>query len=388
MRVMKGKKVMKINLENKDKWSAKEQKKIKRRAITITVFLTLIAVSAATIFIVNYVRRTKGLFYPNVVLEDSVTGNQPQIIPADGYEMVVKAPTLPYTMLAKGETVTDSDAFCIFLTDGMYASIAEIPKNADTAQYLKNAILPSLKGNSSNIESFKKQTGYLNERQVETQGTTITLTNGSNIYAVNIRVFIPDEKDILISVISPNTNMNDAEKIAENIFYSLRQLEESQSNTTTNQTAPDGVIIEDLDNANGNSDWATDYDDGEDSGSDNPYIDNYQTEWEIREPEAYMEGETYTFEVTAWDSDCEWICFAYDMSDRPLVEIHLQDPDGTIYEADEYRYFRTGLVYGFHVGKGMSGEWTVIWTADTRIGTIITGYELDKDWQRHVKPEQ
>lgn len=386
-REMKGQRVMKINLENKDKWSSKEQKKIKRRAITITVFLTLIAVSAATIFIVNYVRRTKGLFYPNVVLEDSVTGNQPQIIPADGYEMVVKAPTLPYTMLVKGETVTDSDAFCIFLTDGMYASIAEIPKNAETAQYLKTAIIPSLNGNSSNIDSFKKQTGYLNERQVETQGTTITLTNGSSIYAVNIRVFVPDEKDILISVISPNTNMNDAEKIAENIFYSMRLLDDTQtSQNNTSQSTPGAIIVDDLviqeDNT---SDWATD-NDTTDTITDNPYIDNYQTEWEIPENNGYIEGETYTYNVQAYDNECEWIYFAYWYSTKKLADIKIQDPDGNIYEYDDIRKWRTGWAYGFHVGKDKSGDYTFIWTAKDSIGEFSTGYTTDDDWSSLIKP--
>lgn len=369
---------MKINLDSKDKWTAKERKKMKSRAIFIIVLISVIAVGTASLFIYSYLSKTKGLIYPNVKLEDSLTGSEPKILPTEGYEQVVKTPTLPYTLLTKGDVVKDSDSFCIFLVDEMYASIAEVPKNAETGQYLQTAVIPSLNGSVSSVTSFKKQTGFMNERQIESQGTTITLTNNSNIYAMNIRVFLSYDKDILISVISSRTNMKDAEKIAENIFYSLRLLEDAQTQQINNQSGIGAITVDDLENIGiEQSDWDTVPEDE----TDNPYIDNYQTEWEIQEPDGYIEGETYTFTLYPEDgADSEWVYFAYYLTDDRLKEIKLEGPDGTIYEYDGIKWWDTGLLYGFHVGKGMSGEWTFTWTAQSRIGEFYTGYGSTASW--------
>jgi len=376
---------MNIKFENNAKWTAKEKKKIKKRAITITVLLSLIVISTASIFTVNYIRKTKGLFYPSITLQDAVTGTQPQILPAEGYEQVLKAPTMPYTLLTKGEVVTDSDAFCIFLTDGMYAAVAEIPKNAETCQYIKTAIMPSLNGSVSEITSFKKQVGYLNERQVESQGTTITLNNGTDVYAMNIRVYLPYEKDILISVISSSTNMKNAEEIAENIFYSLRQLEDSQESVNSDTSNANGITdIEDIEEYYSLGD-ATDFDEQPGTCIGDPYIDTYTTQWEISNDNGYIDGETYTFDigaVTNEGSDSEWLYFGYYLSWKQLKKIALQDAEGNTYYPDELRKSAKGyLLYGFNIGKGKTGEWTVVWTADDSIGQYIVEYATTKTWK-------
>lgn len=374
---------MKIDLENSKKWTDKERKKIKKRAITIGVLLGIIIISTVSLLITAYVRKTKGLFYPDVVLEDTTTGAEPKIIPVEGYTQVLKAPSLPYTMLVKGEVVSDSDSFCVFLSEGTYIVIAEVPTNATSETYLSAAIIPTLNGTVEETNSFKKQNGYLNERSVESQGITLTLNNKAKLYTMNMRVFMGGEKDILISVISPSTNMDEAEKTVEAIFYSLHYLEESSNaNETTasnGNTKPDNN--QGLGTGNGHENDDIEYD-------GNPYYDLTINEWEIPNPEAYIEGETFEYTLVADKNDSEWLAFVYISGAPKLKEIVAISPEGEIYQAESLKWFDARYAYGFHIGKNKNGEtWKFVFTANGYIGEYLGTYATDTVWQTGINKE-
>jgi len=221
---------MKPKFAPNEKWQEKERAKAKKRLIIIAVIAGLMLAFAIATTISNSISNKKGLYYPDVTLSDALTGNEPEVKTTSGYNTIIKCPTVPYTFVIGDELVKEEDSYCVFLKNEMYICICEATALAKTEDILTNILIPALNSKSMESKVFKQKYGYLNERRVESEGITIKLEKGAKIYTSNIRVYAP-EGDILISVISKSKNMDEAQKIAETVFYSMHYFEETESSS-------------------------------------------------------------------------------------------------------------------------------------------------------------
>lgn len=353
---------MKLTMKDNKQWVAAERKKRSRKIKLICLLATVITVlSAAAITYSIYIERT-GQFYPNIALSDSTTGAEP-VVRSNGFDSILKCPSLPYTMTIGGELLVEESTSCTFLYKGYRITISEIPQKAAAVDILSKTVIPRLDGTVNDVKVFKDQTGYLNERYVQTFGATATLNSDNRkIYSISCRVFL-GETDILICGMSDNTEVDTLWTIMENIFYSLHEI---GTTGAVGSTASDIAGIR----ANAKTDPAAAEEEimDDDIIKDGEVYDSTSYRSGVRKKEKgiiYAPDLETTLTIDE-DYDTAALILAYEI-DEALDEITLYDPNGNEYEPEYYDYY-TQAEYVFFIDNPIQGEWKFVYTAHEEMG--------------------
>lgn len=362
---------MKLTMKDNKQWVAAKHRKLKIISILAAVIIVL---SAASISYSLYIINT-GRFYPDVALADSTTGAEPMVRLAYGYDSIIKCPTLPYTMVIDGELLTEESTYCVFAYKGYHITISEIPRNAAAVDIVSKTIIPRLYGTAMETDIFKDQTGYLNERYVQTFGATVLLDENRRIYSFTCRVFL-GETDILICGMGNTTEMDTLWTAMENIFYSLHELGTAQAGAGNAASDIDGIL------ANAQTDPVGERPMDNDLVKAGEVYDSTSYRSGVRKKEngiVYMPNLETVLTVQA-DYDRAALVLAYEI-DEELDEIILCDPEGHEYEPDYYDYYTTAE-YVFFVDNPMQGEWEFIYTAHDEMGYCWPYIEDAKEYKK------
>lgn len=361
---------MKVNLKDNRKWAAEESRRRKRRGVIIASTILLSASIFAGVLMYRYRYVENGRYYPQIVLEDAFTADEPVVYVFDEFERMVKSPSLPYTMLAAGDVISDNDKYCIFWYQNAYYVMAET--EAETSYVLKKEILPALGANVTGSTGFNRQEGYLNNRHIETECLTFTLDGRRNLYTMSYRLLLLEGRDIVITGISSDMDVCGVLKNMEKIYYSIHEVTPQKEGKT--QTIHFDVVgDEGYDSLIGNIVVNMDGSDGVPMDGDLFPEGTAQSEVQpnpggIHDLETgvlYKSGEEKAVMVQE-DFDTLAFVFSYGLPTE-LTSIELVGPSGDVFYPDERHKF-IGYDYVFYVDAPMQGEWRFVWTADDRIG--------------------
>ena len=361
---------MRVNLKDNKKWAAEESRRRKRRGIVIasTIFLSASIFAGVLMYRYRYVEY--GRYYPQIVLEDAPTADEPAVYIFDEFEKMVKSPSLPYTMLAAGDAISDNDEYCIFWYQGAYYVMAET--EVETSYELTKEILPALGANVTGSTAFNRQEGYLNNRHIETECLTFTLDGRGNLYTMSYRLLLPEGRDIVITGITSDVNMYGIYQNIEKIFLSIHEIIPQKEGKT--QTINFDVVGgEGYDSLIGNIVVNMDGNDGVPMDGDFFPKGTAQSEIQpnpggIHDLETgvlYKSGEEKAVMVQE-DFDTLAFVFSYGLPVE-LISIELIGPSGDVFYPDE-RHKYIGYDYVFYIDAPTQGEWRFVWTADGRIG--------------------
>jgi len=360
---------MRVNLKDNKKWATEESRRRKKKgAILASAILSSVCVCAG-LLTYHYFYVENGKYYPRIVLEDAPT-NEPMVYIFDGFEKMVKSPSLPYTMLAAGDVILDNDEYCIFLYQDAYYVMAET--EAETSDVLKNQILPALGANVTGSAGFNHREGYLNNRRIETECLTFSLGDRGNLYTISYRLLLPEGRDIVITGISADVDVYSVYQNVEKIFYSIHEVTQQKEGITqtidyevVGNEVYDSLIGNIVVNMNGNDEIPMDKDLFPKDTLQSEIKPNPGGIHNLEDGVLYKSGEE---KMVLVEDDFDTLAFVFSYG-KPveLSSIELVGPSGDVFYPDE-RHKCIGYDYVFYVDAPMQGEWTFIWTAENRIG--------------------
>lgn len=360
---------MKVNLKDNKKWAAEERRRQKKRGSVIAGMVFLLVLLAAGTWVYRYHYVESGRYYPQIILASAPTGEEPAVYIAEDFENMVKSPSLPFTMLAAGDVVLDTEVYCIFWYQGAYYVMTETEE--ETADALATHIFPALGASVTGSASFNRQEGYLNNRHVETECLTVTVEQG-DLYTVNCRLLFPGNRDIVISGISPDAEMGEVWRNIEKIFYSIHETIPQKTGKTQTidlnvlgEGQPDSLIGNIVVNMEGNGAAPMDEEFFPEGTSQDEILPNPGGIHELEDQVLYKSSEEKAL-VVEEDFDRLAFVFSYGLPVE-LSSIELIGPSGDIFYPDE-RYQYVGYDYVFLVDSPVQGEWRFVWTAADRIG--------------------
>lgn len=361
---------MRVYLKDNKEWAAEERRHRKKRWIVLISAILLSAGIFAGLLIYRYRYVENGRYYPQIVLEDAPTANGPMTYIFDGFEKMVKSPSLPYTMLVAGDAILDNDEYCIFWYQNAYYVMAET--EAETSHVLMDQILPALGANVTGSVAFNRREGFLNSRHIKTECLTFTLKDKGNLYTISYRLLFPEGKDIMITGISSDVDVYEVYQNMEKIFYSIHEVmpqKEGKTETIDFEVVGD----ENFDSLIGNIVVNMDDSDGRPMDEEFFSKDTAQSEilpnpggiHDLETGVLYKSGEEKSVMVQE-DFDSLAFVFSYGLPVE-LSSIELVGPAGDVFYPDE-RHQYIGYDYVFYVDAPVQGEWRFVWTADGRIG--------------------
>ena len=367
---------MKLKIKDNKTWVEQEKKKQRKRIYFLVLSVLFIVAATAGIYIASWMSEKYGNFYPDVLLADAPTQAEPEVYISSNLTEIIKCPSISYTMVMSGQFVGEGSSYCIFADENHYVSVCEITKNADAKQILQEIIVPALNVKSTKADLYKDQNGYLNNRYVETFGCTLTLEKG-RLYTFNYRVFLEDEKDLLISVLCAKRNLYDASDNLERIFYTLHQLEDAEKNPAEGTESDIGDIEGITENKNSIDDFGEPMDENKigDQAYEMTPNNGYSP---IEEGKIYKQDCEKTLEITE-SYEHAYICFAYDIN-RELDSIVLYDPSGeNMYFPEPYDFYKRAE-YVFKVDDPEPGEWKFVYSASGEIGYYYAYVFAEEDY--------
>lgn len=375
---------MKINLEDNGKWVTEERRRQKRRGLVLAGAILLLAAVFAGIWAYRYRYVESGRYYPQIILEAAPAADEPVVYISGEFKKVVKSPSLPFTMLAAGDVISDGDEYCIFLYQDAYYVMAEV--EAETSYVLRHHILPALGADMAGSTCFNRQEGYLNSRHVETECRTFTLGNSGNLYTISYRLLLPEGRDIVIVGISSGMDMESVRRNIEKIFYSIHEVTPQKVGKTqaidfevAGEGNPGSLIGNIVVHMDGGAGIPMDEEFFPGGTAQGEICPNPGGIHELGTGMLYKSGEEKSVMVEE-DFDALAFVFSYGLPVE-LTSIQLVGPSGDVFYPDsQYKFI--GYDYVFLVDAPMQGEWRFVWTAADRIGS----YEGYYTKPRHYIP--
>jgi len=367
---------MKVNLKDNKKWAAEERRRLKKRGIILASVILLSAAAFTGTVRYRCWYLENGRYYPQITLEDTPAAGEPVVYAYEGFDNVVRSPSLPFTMLTAGDVLSDHEEYCIFLYQDAYYVIAETEE--ESTCILKDLILPVLGADVTGSTCFNVQEGYLNNRHVETQCLTFALGDRGNLYSVNYRLLLSAGRDIVIAGISADMDVDGVCRNVEKIFYSIREIVPQKEGKTTvidfeavGGGPADSMIGNITVHVDGNGEYPMDQDFLPEGTLQSEIQSNPGGIHKLEPGTLYKSNEEKAVTVEE-DFDTLAFVFSYGLPVE-LTDIELVSPSGDIYDPDERHKF-LGYDYVFLVDRPMQGEWRFVWTAPDRIGNYEVYY--------------